>query len=161
MTTVFDKKLQMYSPILTVDGVLRLYDGTYIQVHSDSLCKSDSFCCIHKPSTHALTYAPMIFDFTILVMHRVCKHFYVHPDPDALLWWVNSYAAAWMEPKPTKIGVRKWLAYRYADIREHDCDGCCQFPLYVTNKFYHKTLNVYLRVNCSRNGWTQIAKDLS
>jgi hypothetical protein len=65
-------------------------------------------CCIHNPSEHALTNAPLHWRSDRQLMERICAHGIGHPDPDGL---------AHIEATQGKESVEA------AGI--HGCDQCC------------------------------------
>jgi hypothetical protein len=87
-----------------------LYDGSRLNVHRGSDCRSPDCCTIHNPSVHPLKDAPR--DYIQGRMYRVCEHGIKHPDPD------DSFFHVLIE----RDGADQLLDY-YVDGQE--CDECC------------------------------------
>lgn len=85
-----------------------LYDGTLLSVHPASQCTGQP-CCIHNPSAHPLSHAPLHWRADRSLMERTCSHGVGHPDPDDLAY---------------KRRVRGDEYAYYEGI--HGCDGCCR-----------------------------------
>ena len=52
-----------------------------VNVHPREACAGEH-CCIHNPSVHSLSDAPMQWRQDRRLMERVCVHGVGHPDPD-------------------------------------------------------------------------------
>ena len=77
-----------------------LVGGTKIRTHSRGEC-AGYWCCIHNPSPHHMRAWEQYWDDTDLVMHRICQHGEMHPDPD--------------DPNE----------FRAAKYHKGNCCGCC------------------------------------
>lgn len=86
-------------------GSVKFVNG-YSKVHDVVKCQGRR-CVIHAPTAHDLILWPAIMDGrkNFFMVWRLCVHFVVHPDLDAL-WFMEE------EQDIFGIGV-------------HDCDGCC------------------------------------
>lgn len=83
-------------------------EGLVLRTHPVSVCENDPACCIHNPSKHALSDAPLHWRDDRGLMERVCEHGVGHPDPDDLAY------------------KRRIYGDRFADTESvHGCDGCC------------------------------------
>lgn len=78
-----------------------------IRTHRKGDCAGEH-CCIHNPSDHPLSGAPLNWRADRSLMERICEHGIGHPDPDDIefkrITRGDEYASA--------EGV-------------HGCDGCC------------------------------------
>ena len=83
-------------------GGLRLH-------HAADQC-SGEFCCIHNPSTHRLSSAPLHWRDDRGLMERICEHGVGHPDPDDLAHKRRTMSEA---------------RYRGYAFEVHGCCGCC------------------------------------
>lgn len=94
---------------LFVDGA-----GKQVEVHERTQECLDHGCCIHNPSVHALSDAPLVwrqaglFDIKPSHMERICQHGVGHPDTDGLAYL-------------RRIGQHDLAA----GLAVHGCDGCC------------------------------------
>jgi len=79
---------------------IRVLVSTPIGTHGVAQCAGRP-CCLHNPSPHPLSTAPLVWREPARIMMRLCPHSVLHPDPDDLT--VRAAAA----PMP------------------HGCDGCC------------------------------------
>lgn len=75
-----------------------------LATHAKGACAT-KYCCIHKPSKHRLSRAPMNWRTDRGVMERICEHGVWHNDPD-------------------DTASRKALGLPDSD-GIHTCDGCC------------------------------------
>jgi hypothetical protein len=108
---------------------VRLHDGETMKVHADNECRNAN-CVVHNPSPHALNRAPLLWLPATSMMYRICPHIVAHPDPDALTYWVDSFAATWLEKcrqrgAPAVEVVQAWLRRWAKTFLQHHCDGCC------------------------------------
>ena len=87
--------------------VIALHDGRVLEVHPPSACASQR-CCVHQPSDHPLSAAPLHWRSDRRLMERICPHGIGHPDPDGLAW----ERAAFGDEFAWARGI-------------HGCDGCC------------------------------------
>lgn len=84
--------------------------GSFVlKTHGETECRGE-FCCIHKPSDHALKDAPLNWRADRYMMERICEHGIGHPDPDDLAF---------------KRSIMTRQAYRARAYDSHGCDGCC------------------------------------
>jgi hypothetical protein len=106
-----DDTLYDYLDIADHSGTaVGVQQGTRVlRTHGAEYC-SGEFCCIHKPSDHALHAAPMNWRSDNGLMERICEHGVGHPDPDDLTH------------KLLTLGAEGFAAGEY-DV--HGCDGCC------------------------------------
>lgn len=94
---------------LFVDG-----NGKHVEVHERTDDCVQNGCCIHNPSSHPLTGAPLVwrtagmFDIKPSHMERICEHGVGHPDPDSLRYLLRTGN----ESLAMTLGI-------------HGCDGCC------------------------------------
>ena len=72
-------------------------NGVSHNIHRKVDCKG-RYCCMHKPSEHAMRDWPMLLRETGLV-ERLCSHGVGHPDPDSVAFLGESW-------------------------KLHGCDGC-------------------------------------
>jgi hypothetical protein len=81
---------------------------TVLKTHGPDVCRGE-FCCIHNPSRHKLSAAPLNWRADRALMERVCSHGFGHPDPDDL------------------AHKKRILGDRYSGyaFESHGCDGCC------------------------------------
>jgi hypothetical protein len=88
--------------------------GKRVMVHPASPDCFEHNCCIHNPSQHPLSEAPLVwreagaFDIKPSHMERVCEHGTGHPDPDGLAYL-------------RRTGHEELAA----SLSVHGCDGCC------------------------------------
>lgn len=73
--------------------------GFLLRTHPPAPCRPP--CPIHWPTEHPLVDAPLYWDAQQRYLLRICAHGQLHPDPD---------------DQQVRL---------HADLREHDCDGCC------------------------------------
>lgn len=66
-----------------IGDVIGLHDGRILETHGSDQCSGD-FCCIHNPSEHPLSEAPLNWRSDRGLMERICEHGVGHPDPDDL-----------------------------------------------------------------------------
>lgn len=93
-----------------------LHDGRLMQVHDREDCFVAegiiSNCCIHSPSDHPLSKAPLDWSGAIKTMFRKCEHGLLHPDPDDM--------------KFKAISMQFSLMEAIYSVHIDKCDGCCR-----------------------------------
>lgn len=84
--------------------------GGVLVTHAPDACAGEN-CCVHNPSEHQLSAAPLLWRSDRKLMERVCDHGCGHPDPDDLAHKKRS-----MTPEQYENGA--WGV--------HGCCGCCR-----------------------------------
>lgn len=79
--------------------------GAILNAHDDGQCAGEH-CCLHKPSDHALSQAPLNWRGDLGLMERICPHGIGHPDPDDL-------------------DYKRSVGLDADTLAIHGCDGCC------------------------------------
>lgn len=77
--------------------------GYYFATHSPEACEGRN-CCIHNPSEHRLSSAPLNWRGDRKIMERICEHGIGHPDFDSAQYLSS-------------------IGKGYENV--HACDGCC------------------------------------
>lgn len=93
-----------------MNDVIALHGGLVLEIHPESACAGQN-CCVHNPSTHPLSDAPLHWRGDRGLMERICSHGCGHPDPDDLAFKKRS-----MTPGQYENGA--WGI--------HGCCGCCR-----------------------------------
>lgn len=96
--------------VKTVEWELADISGGQLRVHTAHQCAGQR-CCIHKPTAHRLTAAPLHWRGDRGLMERICTHGVGHPDPDDLDHKRRTRA---------DYDAHAWGV--------HGCDGCCYEP---------------------------------
>lgn len=98
---------RMVEEALAAGAATRLGHDVVLHHHGPDECWGD-WCCLHKPSKHNLSEAPLRWNDNQRLMERLCPHGLGHPDPDGLA-------------AERRIGRDP--------VAAHDCDGCCDRPV--------------------------------
>lgn len=83
--------------------------GGVLVTHAPDACAGEN-CCVHNPSAHPLSTAPLNWRGDRGRMERICEHGVGHPDPDDLAY---------------KRSVMSHAKYSSGAWGIHGCDRCC------------------------------------
>lgn len=86
-----------------------------LRTHPTSACNGD-VCCVHNPSDHHMVNWPQQWDPRGHMMHRLCEHDLVHPDPDDLRYQLMNS----LPPQTMTLFPGQGLVTTH-----FPCDGCC------------------------------------
>jgi hypothetical protein len=99
----------MSKDVAVTHDIIGLHDGRPLLVHLPEKCAGRA-CCVHNPSTHPLSSAPLSWRSDRGLMERICQHGCGHPDPDDLAH------------KRETMGPARYAAGAWGS---HGCCGCC------------------------------------
>lgn len=116
--------------------IIGLHDGRPLLVHLPDRCAGRA-CCIHNPSEHPLSTAPLNWRSDRYLMERVCEHGVGHPDPDNLTFKrslaAEKRAAAELAGDMFGMTVSMMFGMTVSMVVDpgvvdgiHGCDGCCR-----------------------------------